>query len=94
MPIDGVEAAALHDVGDLEDPVQRLPALVVGRHGGREAVGDDRVEPGAVAVTLGREGLGHGDPQVLVGLVQRLAGLAARAQSGGDHAVGDQGQRR
>ena len=27
---DGVEAAAFHDVGDGEDPVQRLPAVVVG----------------------------------------------------------------
>ena len=36
----------------------------------------------------------HGEAQVLVCLVECLAGLAAERQSGGDDAVGDGGGRR
>ena len=40
---DGVKAAAVHDyVGCLEDPVQGLPTVVIGRHSRNQALGDYR----------------------------------------------------
>ena len=92
VPDDGVEPSTLDDhVGSFEHPVERLPPVVVGGDGRREAAVDDAVEPGAVGLTVRRTRvcLLHGDAQVVVRLVECLARLAAERQTGGDHAVGD-----
>src|SRR5690606_24759557 len=87
---DRVEATMLHNIRHSQDPVQRLPPLVVRRDCRCEPCLQDAVEHGPIrCLSLPRVGEVHGKAQVLVRLTQLLAWLSTQLHTGGDHAVGD-----